>query len=176
MPEDYWGGRGWAVDKARLRLDLYHLVAVVFASEHYHSGGSDGAPRLQADSNVAGGCYPSASLALLAADFERSELEHRLISVAITTRILLDQASPRPADAAVHCGALMDESEGRERPLTLREACNKIVHATRRDFLVDEVVDGIEYIVQLYGAQLGRNWKARLHILTFAEHIAAFTT
>jgi hypothetical protein len=119
------------------------------------------------------------ALTELSADFEMVEVEHGLISVAIMTRVLLDQQSPRPLEARAPCGVLIPDTAQSSvtKPLTIREACNKVVHATNRNFDVDNrhTPTGLKPVMHLYGAQFNREWKASLDILVFAAEIADLT-
>jgi hypothetical protein len=169
-----WDTRAWALNLARLRLDLYRLVAAILASEKYDLS------QLEAERAA----WPQEFLLPvgdvlqgLAGDFESAEIEHGLISVAAMTRVLLDQISPRPAVARLWCGTLVPDlmQPATEQPLTLRDACNKTLHATTRSFVLATDEPGRLARMFLTGTQLGRQWQADLHVLPFASHVAVLT-
>jgi len=155
-----WRDRGWVLSVARLRLDLYRLVAAIFAS------------------GAEGEAYFGGPLADLVADCQREEIEQLLVSVAAMTRVVLDQHSPRPPEARAECGALSPDTSD-ERPLTLREACNKILHAEARGFEwnsdFDPCLAGLSGAVYLSGKQFEKRWKARLEVVAFVKAIASLT-
>jgi hypothetical protein len=82
------------------------------------------------------------------------------------------------ASASV-CGNLVSTlTEGtKEEPLTLREACNKIIHASRIRFDVDDArrPTKLNPVLYVYGEKYGQEWKARLDLLAFAELVASVT-
>jgi hypothetical protein len=82
------------------------------------------------------------------------------------------------------CGQLFSDWPKREQieDLTLREACNKIIHATEiRHNVVDpdpgynpdQIGVYLRPYLHLYGTKEGRNWKADLKIIEFAKFGAA---
>jgi hypothetical protein len=156
----------WAVSRTRLRLDLFRLVSSVFASAQFE------------DSTVL-----SPPLVELESEFWNMEVEHALVAVAALTRVLFDQTSPRPAEARAECGDLVvDQAKPLQvRRLTVREACNKILHADRRAFEtardLDPSLPGLTGWVQLEGTQLDRQrWRASIDLLAFACELATFTS
>lgn len=158
-----WGSRGWALSAARVRLELYRLVASVLASREF-------------------GALPAGvgqPLNELSRDFEMGEIEHALVSIAITVRVLLDQESPRPLESRSECGVLTPDvaCPDNQRRLTLREACNKIIHAKQRNFDVDNysTPTGLSPSIHLYGAQFEQEWKASVDLLAFSGLIAELT-
>jgi hypothetical protein len=75
--------------------------------------------------------------------------------------------------AELACGKLADASG--TRPLTLREACNKVIHAEK--IRADLELDGSRVVRQnpimhLEGeAPRGKRWTARLDLEPFASHL-----
>ena len=63
--------------------------------------------------------------------------------------------------------------------LTLREACNKIIHATKVHHDEQDLDPGYQLgvyfppYVNLYGKKDGRDWKAKLLIIEFARSAAS---
>jgi hypothetical protein len=169
-----WDTGAWALNVARLRLDLYHLVAALLASDKFAMS--------QFEAERAAwpreGELPKVdALQRLAQDYETTDIEHGLVSVAAMTRVLLDQLSPRPTVVRAWCGTLVPDISRLhvEKPLTLRDACNKVMHATSRSFVSEADGPGLVARMSLTGSQLGQQWAAELHILPFASHVAALT-
>ena len=154
-----WRDRGWMFGVARLRLDLLRLVTAVFAFKA--RGANWGAPLLD-----------------LVDEFGREEIDHLLISVAAMTRVLLDQQSPRRRETRAKCGVLSPDTSD-EKPLALREACNKVLHAEVRNFeWVSDFGSEIPELsgeVYLSGEQPNGPWKARLDIVGFVTAVASLT-
>jgi hypothetical protein len=152
-----WGGQGFLQEnRARIRLDIYRVLATIFASSAFH--------HIEHTADDAFG--------RLASDFELVEIEHRLVNIAASVRVLLDSHSPRTEWDRLPCGSLWKnrhDVQG-EHELGLREACNKIIHARIRNLDVDdyEVPTGLEPFVHLYGEQLGTDWKATVDLVRFA--------
>jgi hypothetical protein len=89
-----------------------------------------------------------------------------------------EEVSKRP------CGQLFPDWPKREaiEDLTLREACNKIIHATKIGRNVvdpdpgrnpDQIGVYLRPYLHLYGTKDGRDWKADLKIIEFAKFGAA---
>jgi hypothetical protein len=101
-----------------------------------------------------------------------------LLTLAITARVV-DDANARLLEIfALPCGTLVPDIRRPEasEPLGMREACNKIVHATRRRFDVERNANGRPYLVPtlyFYGAQGIREWKATLDVIAFAKEYAS---
>jgi hypothetical protein len=123
------------------------------------------------------------AIELLRSEYAHSELIRIVTSTAIALRILFDQhrqpftnVSQRP------CGELfVDWPTPNPVDLTLREACNKIIHARKVNY--DEVDPDPGYnsdqigvylrpYVHLYGKKDACDWKATLSIIDFAKFAA----
>jgi len=152
------GPDGYALDPARIRYDLYRLLASIYGSDRFPHDGLD--------------FENPSSLAHLAGEFEADELNHLLLTIAISVRAAIERwqrkEGARPI-ADLVCGELR-HSRG-EEPLGLREACNKVIHADRLNLDVDRQGDRIvrtNPIFYLYGSNRGEEWKARLDLEKFA--------
>lgn len=105
---------------------------------------------------------------------EEDEIARILLGLAITARVV-DDAHARVLDlVALPCGRLFPDVHRPERSvdLELREACNKIIHAQRRNFDIERNANERPYLtptVYLYGQQGGTEWKATLDIVAFAK-------
>jgi hypothetical protein len=102
---------------------------------------------------------------------EEEEITRILLSVAITARVIDDREEKIFELVAGQCGTL--EEGGAGKLLALREACNKIIHATKIRFDVAANEKGQRYLnptMYLYGQrQNGAPWKASLDIIEFAK-------
>lgn len=149
---------GFTMDPARIRYDAYRLLATIYASQFFpHEPIDTEDPR---------------SLAHLASEFEDDESTHLLLSIAIAARTTLNRNSEL---AELTCGDLTEASG--TKPLTLREACNKVIHA--QEIRADVELDGRlvvrqNPIMHLEGEMPGGKWwAARLDLEPFAAHLLA---
>jgi len=130
-------------------LDLYHLACIFAASK-----------------NLAELAKNNQSFRFLPEVFEFSEASKKLISIAVTLRSFLDNRHKTVNESV---GILCkDLTKGKSIPLTLREACNKIIHAHDIDFFYStSEYNGLEWSVKLFGTYYGNNWEATLAIDKF---------
>jgi len=113
-----------------------------------------------------------------------AEVLHRLASSASILRarddFLLDQFEQRgdyegygEKLRGARCGELQPDIESpKTELLTLREACNKIMHATEIHFDVegqDPATSFINPIIYLYGTNRGKKWRAVLDLVNYVE-------
>ncbi|MEX1127694.1 MAG: hypothetical protein WEB50_03905 [Vicinamibacterales bacterium] len=150
------GTNGWVVSAARLREDLYHLVTILDTDRYYW--------------------HFDLGIGELQKEFEQGELDHALITIAIRARMLSDHKSPRPKSASKPCGSLFiidTRKDNDGRPLTLRDGCNKIIHAETREFQEREDGQYLTGSVLLKGTQLGKKWRAELNTFKFVKLILA---
>jgi hypothetical protein len=112
-----------------------------------------------------------------------------LISSAVTLRIAFDQYSGSVLDPKLKnrtCGLLWPNWPKRKKEsLTIREACNKIIHARKiqRDIANPDPYGNPDnpdaYIlpsVYLYGEKNGQDWRAKLLIVDFVKRATAVWT
>jgi len=105
------GGDGWLLHAGRLREDLFSLVTIMVAARDFEWA-----------ADLFG-------LAELRREFEQEAIDHALITIAIRVRVLMDQ-TPSLTSANAPCGTLdVDVATDNPRELSLRQACNKIIHA-----------------------------------------------
>jgi len=105
---------------------------------------------------------------------EESEISRILLTVAITARVIDDLHQNPFAFIGGSCGVLED-GQG-EKPLSMRDAMNKIIHATSIHFDVDQNEEGQQYVnptIYLYGDKNGSRWKATMDVLEFAQKYVA---
>ena len=110
-------------------------------------------------------------------EFCEDEITRILMNSAISLRIL-DDRDGGVLQRAAACGEL--HINGQSEPLSFREACNKIVHATRVNFDIERL-DGepladpvgeptfLNPKIYLYGARNGTEWKAVLNIASYVH-------
>jgi hypothetical protein len=106
------------------------------------------------------------------------EIAARLLTTAVILRAWDDRLEQieEPSEAVEHrrsktCGTLEEDlGSGRVVGLTLREACNKIIHAERTTFDVEGVeIRFINPVIYLYGSRRKEKWRAALNIIEYAE-------
>jgi hypothetical protein len=149
-------------------LDLYRLLCMVLADR----------PLAQMEEHAI-------TIHRLRGEFVYPELIRVLTSTATVLRILFDHYDREFAEARIKpCGELFSDWPKTQQPehLTLREACNKIIHAAKINH--DEIdpdpgdnPDQIGVYLQpflfLYGTRDGLDWRAKLSIIEFAKIAAA---
>ena len=162
--------RGHQFDGGPFALDLYRLLGMVLSDKRIASLGDETSYLMQ-------------PIWLLQERFRKAELLRILVSSAVALRILFDQKrDPREQRfetvSRKPCGFLWPNLPKRQREvLTIREACNKIIHAT--DVIEDEVNSDwrqnpdqlgvyIRPFVYLHGTKDGADWRAKLSIIEFA--------
>jgi hypothetical protein len=115
--------RGHQFDGGPFALDLYRLLGMVLSDKRIASLGDETSYLMQ-------------PIWLLQERFRKAELLRILVSSAVALRILFDQKrDPREQRfktvSRKPCGFLWPNLPKRQREvLTIREACNKIIHAT----------------------------------------------
>jgi hypothetical protein len=142
-------------------LELHRLLAIIFASKSF------------ADLRVGNGeeWDPIDHLQ----QFEHDEITRILLFVSVTARVIDDRYDKVLDLVAKDCGTLThtDDKGQKEVGLSLREACNKIIHAKKVRFDVTETEATQRYlnpVIYLYGElRKGHAWKAVLDVVTFAK-------
>jgi hypothetical protein len=153
-------------DPGAYALDLYRLLCMVTADKHV--------------AKLGGESY--SSISRLRNEYLYSEVKRTLISSAAALRIWLDQHPPRAfADMKTNCGKLYPNWPQKKKKfevLSLREACNKVIHATsiNEDLVVPDRAHNPDYEgvylrphLYLYGAMGKRTWRAELSIVDFVK-------
>jgi hypothetical protein len=154
-----------AIEPGAFVLDLYRLLCMVMASR-----------------DVARHGLTSPVIAMMQGGFFKSEVTRILISCATGLRIRFDQRPQRPTnDERSDCGKLFPNwvtDPKTVEVLTLREACNKIIHATdiRFDVVIPDAAinpdeEGLYYEphLYLYGSKGRNDWRAELSLIGFAR-------
>jgi hypothetical protein len=103
--------------------------------------------------------------------YEEDEITRILLATAITARII-DDRDDRLRMNANNCGELTSDLQRPNEvvPLTLREACNKIIHAKkiRGDLSQVDHKQFANPIMYFYGELNGQEWKAKLNVIEYA--------
>lgn len=156
--------QGHLFDPDVVRRELWHLLLIFLADKPLVV--------LSEEGDRAG-----RTLIGLHSEFSEYEITRILMNSAITLRILDD----RDGGVLQHvepCGEL--QSRDLVEALTFREACNKIVHATRVNFDIERL-DGkplgqpsteptfMNPKIYLYGMRQGAEWRAVLDIIAYVH-------
>lgn len=160
--------QGHIFDGSSVRLDLWRLLRIFLAERAF-------AEFTEAEFHNDGWDQP---LVGLDSEFGDYEVTRILLSAAVSLRVI-DDRDVGVLAAAEPCGTLMpDVDREGAGPLSLREACNKILHATRINFDVERLDGGdinqvgisppyLHPTIYLYGTHRGRAWKATLDVMAF---------
>ena len=160
-PQEGVSKEGYRPNTEHTALELHRLLAIFLASRSFAKLRKGNGERWEAIDHLQ--------------QFEDDEITRILLSAAVTARVVDDREEGFFERVAGTCGVLVEEKNGApsEIPLTLREACNKIIHAKKIRFDVDETDEGQPFInptIYLYGARSnGSEWKATLDVIKFAE-------
>lgn len=159
--KEYFGKKGHLLSTTL--VELHRLVSIFIASKGF------------AD------LMERPSFFTLQQQCQEDEIWRILLLLAITARVM-DDANNQPLELlSDSCGTLVKDMARPDIavPLVLREACNKIIHASGRDFDVKCNDRGRSYIstkLYLYGKKGQSEWKATLDVLSFAEEYTANVT
>lgn len=163
--------QGHLFDSGPIRLDLWRLLTSVLAERKFSELSE---PELDSNFQPLLGLY---------SEFADSEMTRILLSSAVALRVS-DDRDGRVLDQSVEpCGELQNDLAKQEIvPLTLREACNKLLHAERINFDVERLDGGdvakagyatfLNPTVYLYGAYRGAEWRAVLDIVSYVRSAA----
>jgi hypothetical protein len=102
------------------------------------------------------------------------EITRILLAVAITARVIDDRDGHILDLVAGPCGTLVTFGDNEEifQLLSLREACNKIIHAQKVRFDISKTNDDQPYLnpsIYLYGKLHKKEWKATLDVIAFIK-------
>lgn len=145
-------------------LELYRLMSTFLASKgfadlrtHYPGEGHDPIYLLQ--------------------ECEEDEITRILLMLAVTARVIDDREGRIYDLVGGTCGTLQkDVSKAFTEELTLREACNKIIHAKKIRFDIEENGKGQVFfnpVIYMYGTHGGLEWKTTLDVIAFAKEYAS---
>ena len=161
--EDYSVNKGIRVDQSHVQLLSFHLLTIFLASENLHS--------------LCNGEYDSGA-DILANTFEKVEIEHLILQIATLFRSAdtsaLDELTMNPRWNP-NVGKVEEPIGSQVKDLTLREACNKIIHVNE---IKSEVIDGnyewnryLKPTIYLYGKKQEIRWRAILDVKNFCFEV-----
>ena len=108
-------------------------------------------------------------------EFESDEITRILLTVAITVRVIDDHESRMFDFLALNCGCLTSNTGGTMlvSALTVREACNKVLHASKIEFERTTLPNGRCFLqprIHLSGTDhRQQTWQANLDIVLFCR-------
>jgi hypothetical protein len=154
---------GHFFDPGPFLRDLYYLLCIILGDKLVSQGAAN-IPQIE----------------YLQDGFRQTEVTRILLSSASALRVLFDQHPQAFHEVAkTPCGELFDNwarDEKNTKELTLREACNKVIHATKinPDFFIphkatnpDEKGSYMRPFLYLYGERNGVEWRAVLNLIDF---------
>lgn len=157
------------VDGAALGRDLYLLLACVLSSKGFAE------QTYEKDYDV---------LQALRDSHEQREVGSLLLSIAVRVRVLDDRGKISKRAMALGCGSLVAGAvRGKDKiPLTLREACNKIVHSRSSQLILSHFDNfdaqlpsptstHMEPSLMLHGTKNRKTWRASLDLVKFVRAI-----
>lgn len=140
-------------------VDLHRLLAIFLSSKHfaelcenYPGEGFDPIYKIQ--------------------EVEQDEITRILLNLAVTARVIDDREDKVFGLVGSDCGTLQKNIDNQEIDvLDIREACNKIIHAQKVRFDVEElgVQRYLNPIIYLYGTLQNRQWRAQLDVIRFCK-------
>ena len=161
---------GLFFDQPTFRRDLYRLACAFFAS---------------ADFARLGRAADDEPVSALAAEHQEDEISRLLVTIAATVRVIQDRDATASRSLQISCGRLLPNLANAKEvePLSLREACNKIIHATKFNFDIKPLPHSerqlpnpthvLRPLLHLYGKQRNAHWKAELNVIHFVRANAA---
>jgi len=161
MPEidlrnNYLAYNGYPIDTVFFEENIYKLITIFGASEFLYNNFKN----------------DNKNFFDRAKKFEESKVSEILISLAIMSRSFLDSGSVNiDTNKDDHVGYIIIQEK--EKKLSFRETCNKIIHAKNINFDVNksESVQGgfLSPIVYLYGEHQDDKWRAVINIVDFCK-------
>lgn len=143
--------KGWAFDLKSVQIDLFHLLSLFLAEEKFAS-------------ILTGENDPLWMLA----SYGEPEMTRILIHSAVIGRVVDDRENRFLSDTDSYCGDLV--IGGKATRLNLREAFNKIIHASKFELVINESDCEFAYIeptIHLRGSQQQKSWEAKLDIIAY---------
>jgi hypothetical protein len=157
---------GHSPNRETVLLELHRLVAIFLSSKSF----------AQLRTGIGESWEPIEALQAC----EEGEITRILLTVAITFRII-DNRKRDHVPPIRSCGTLLKNLKypAISTPLTVREACNKILHADAIRGDLDDTADGQVYlnpVIYLYGPQQPVQWKVTLNIIDFAKEYVSIVS
>jgi len=164
-----WRREGFFFDVASFRSDLYRLISSFYASITFAECGED---------------VDDDPVRELQGDFEEFEITRLMVSIAVAARIMDERDGYLSSKFGLECGQITPDLSQPDvvEPLSLREACNKIIHARKFNWDVEHLKDEgnlphpitrfVAPTMFLYGRRDKTEWKATLNITEFVRNNA----
>ena len=151
--------QGYSFEVEGVRLDLYRLLTQFVAEEKL--------ARLTAENDHLFNAVDTVG------HFFDVETQRILIHAAVVARVkddIEEESNLKMANFDTTCGSLTEDVSKPTGviPLTLREACNKIIHASKFHYdTEEEPYKVVNPIVHLYGRRGAKEWKVSIQIIDF---------
>jgi hypothetical protein len=175
-PAPHYIKPGLHFDAGPLGLDLYRLLCIFFGDRRVMS------IVLASEEKLSEAPLGHGLIRILHDTHMELEVLRILISSAVTLRIAFDQYSGSLLDPDLKdrtCGLLWPKWPNKKKePLTVREACNKIIHAAKiqRDIANPSPYGNpnnpdayVQPHIYLYGEKNNQDWRAKLSIIDFVK-------
>ena len=168
-PNEAQGRPGHLPDAAGTLVELHRLLAIFLSSKGF-------ADLVEAEFQHGAELHDPI---YVLQEVEEAEVSRILLTLAITARVLDDANERLPGLDEVQCGTLISDLRhpDNSRPLTLRDAANKVIHATKRRVDIEYNMRGRPYLqpfLYLYGQLGATEWKATLDVIAFAKHYSTY--
>lgn len=159
IPQQQLGNEGHFPNTENTIVELHRLLSTFLASKQF--------AELCAD-------YPGEGFDPIykIQEIEGDEITRVLLNLAITARVIDDREDGIFVLFEGDCGTLQkDLTIPDVVALNLREACNKIIHACKVRFDVEELGSQryLNPIIYLYGNLYGREWRVQLDVIDFCK-------
>ena len=167
LRNNYFQNLGYPIksDYSLIQLDLYRLLCYFTASKVIVDISRKYENNLFNDS--------------LRLEYEKSEISRIIINLAIIARNELDNNNQAKSilysDKLNIVGSISKNNDTDNIDLTLREACNKIIHCEYINWDLENPksisdYDGLNPFIYLYGNYMDQEWKATLNIFDFINN------
>lgn len=110
-------------------------------------------------------------------EVEEDEITRLLLTLAIHGRVIDDREGKFSDGDDFACGLLQPDLDKDDRKaLGIREACNKIIHATKIRFDLEEHREQtfLNPSIYLYGSSRAKQWRAELEVVSFGKAYVKF--
>jgi hypothetical protein len=159
IPKQLLGNEGHFPNTESTIVELHRLLSTFLASKHF----------AELCTNYPGeGFDPICKIQ----EVEGDEITRVLLNLAITARVIDDREDGIFCLFGADCGSLQRDITAPDVvSLSLREACNKIIHANKVRFDVEEL-GAQQYfnpIIYLYGNLHGKEWRVQLNVIDFCK-------
>lgn len=94
-----------------------------------------------------------------------------MLAISLRTKFYQGVSNDETENYVTNCGFLDEDSEGEKRPLalTIKDVCDKLIHANRVEREFTNNNDGL--LTKIRGTQGKRNWQLTISMSLFSEAI-----